>query len=83
MHLILPLTLTPLQVMIGGYDIKKYTQKSVRKCIGIVPQDTVLFNDTILHNIKYGRMDATMDEIYAAAEAAQIRTFVESLPEKW
>ena len=52
------------------------------KCIGIVPQDTVLFNDTILHNIKYGRVEATMEEVYAAADAAQIRAFIESLPEK-
>lgn len=75
----------PLQgeVSIGGYNIKRYTQKSVRQCIGIVPQDTVLFNDTILHNIKYGNMDATMEEVESAADAAQIRTFVESLPEKW
>jgi len=75
----------PLQgeVRLGGYDVKRYTQRSVRRCIGIVPQDTVLFNDTILHNLKYGRMDATMEEVEAAADAAQIRTFIESLPEKW
>ena len=42
----------------------------------------MLFNDSILHNIKYGRMDATIEEVYAAADAAQIRTFIESLPEK-
>ena len=42
----------------------------------------MLFNDTILHNIKYGRVEATMEEVYAAADAAQIRTFIESLPEK-
>ena len=70
-------------VRMGGYDIKQYTQKSVRQCIGIVPQDTVLFNDSILHNLKYGRMDATMEEVEAAAEAAQIKTFIESLPDKW
>ena len=67
----------------GGHDIKQYTQKSVRSCIGIVPQDCVLFNDTILHNIKYGRLDATFEEIQAAAEAAHIKTFIESLPEGW
>jgi ATP-binding cassette subfamily B protein len=43
----------------------------------------VLFNDTILHNLKYGRMDATMEEVEAAAEAAQIRSFIESLPDRW
>jgi ABC-type transport system involved in Fe-S cluster assembly fused permease/ATPase subunit len=70
-------------VEMGGFDIKNYTQKSIRGCIGIVPQDTVLFNDTVLHNIRYGRYDATMEEVEAAADAAQIRTFIESLPEKW
>jgi ATP-binding cassette subfamily B protein len=64
-------------------DIKKYTQKSVRKAIGIVPQDTVLFNDTILYNIQYGNFDATFEQIAAAAEAAQIKNFIESLPDKW
>jgi ATP-binding cassette subfamily B protein len=51
--------------------------------IGIVPQDTVLFNDTILHNIKYGKLDASMEEIKRVAEAAQIKDFIESLPEGW
>lgn len=49
----------------------------------MVPQDTVLFNDTILHNVKYGRMNATMEEVIQAAESAQILAFIESLPEKW
>lgn len=70
-------------VQINGFDIKKYTQRSVRKAIGIVPQDTVLFNDTILHNISYGDLGASFDEVVAAAEAAQIRSFIETLPEKW
>ena len=70
-------------VRINGLDISQYTQKSVRQAIGIVPQDTVLFNDTILHNISYGRLGASFEEVVAAAEAAQIRAFVESLPEKW
>jgi ABC-type transport system involved in Fe-S cluster assembly fused permease/ATPase subunit len=70
-------------VRLNGMDIAQYTQKSVRQAIGIVPQDTVLFNDTILHNISYGRLDASFEEVVAAAEAAQIRKFVESLPEKW
>lgn len=70
-------------VLINGQDIKKKTQKSVRQAIGIVPQDTVLFNDTIRHNISYGNFDASFDEIVKAAEAAQIRPFIESLPEKW
>ncbi len=75
----------PLQgcVKLGDYDISKYTQHSVRYMIGIVPQDTVMFNESILYNIRYGRLDATDEEVYAAAEAAQIRTFIESLPESW
>ena len=71
------------QVLIGGHDIRHKTQKSVRAMIGCVPQDCVLFNDTIGYNIKYGKMDATQEEIEAAAEAAQIKTFIESLPEGW
>lgn len=70
-------------IRIGGHDIKKYTQLSVRKYIGIVPQDTVLFNETLLYNIKYGRPDATFDEVNEAAEFAQIKQFIEGLPNKW
>lgn len=70
-------------VMIGDRDIKNHTQQSVRSLVGIVPQDTVLFNESIAYNIKYGKMDATQEEIEQAAEAAQIKTFIESLPEKW
>jgi ATP-binding cassette subfamily B protein len=57
------------------------TQKSVRACIGIVPQDTVLFNDTIAYNIAYGRPGASQEEIEAAAKAAQIHDFITSLPD--
>ena len=64
-------------------DIKQYSQRSVRELIGVVPQDTVLFNESILYNIKYGRRDSTFEEIEAAAESAQIKKFIESLPEKW
>jgi ABC-type multidrug transport system fused ATPase/permease subunit len=71
------------EVNVGGYNIKNYTQKSVRSAIGIVPQDCVLFNDTIYYNIQYGRQSATREEVLAAAEAAQIRDFVEELPEGW
>jgi ATP-binding cassette subfamily B protein len=70
-------------VALGGTDIKTVTQTSVRGVIGVVPQDTVMFNDTILHNLMYGRMNATMEEVEAAAQAAQIKTFIESLPEKY
>ncbi len=70
-------------MLINGHDIRTHTQKSVRHAIGIVPQDTCLFNDTILYNINYGDLNATFAEVVAAAEAAQIRTFIESLPDKW
>lgn len=65
------------------YVLQTHTQKSVRHAIGIVPQDTCLFNETILYNINYGDLSASFEEVVAAAEAAQIRTFIESLPEKW
>jgi len=71
------------QVKIGGYNVRNYTQKSVRKAIGIVPQDCVLFNDTIFYNIQYGRQSASREEVIAAAEAAQIKEFVEALPDGW
>ena len=50
-------------VKLDGHDISQYTQESVRGAIGIVPQDTVLFNDTILYNIQYGRRDASFEEV--------------------
>ena len=70
-------------VTIAGHDIKLCTQRSVRGLIGIVPQDTVLFNDTILYNIQYGRQGASREEVEAAAAAAQIKDFIDSLPEGW
>jgi ATP-binding cassette subfamily B protein len=71
------------RILINGQDIKDATQKSLRAAIGIVPQDAVLFNDTIYYNIAYGRPDATMEEVIAAARAAHIHDFIESLPEKY
>ncbi|WP_066452789.1 ABCB family ABC transporter ATP-binding protein/permease [Castellaniella caeni] len=68
-------------VCINGRDIREYTQDSVRAHIGIVPQDTVLFNDSIGYNIAYGRPGATQDECIAAAKAAHIHDFVMSLPQ--
>lgn len=70
-------------VLIDGQDIRSVTQKSLRAAIGIVPQDTVLFNDTILYNIRYGRIGATEEEVYQAARLAKIHDFVESLPLKY
>jgi ATP-binding cassette, subfamily B, heavy metal transporter len=68
-------------VLIGGADIRNVTQSSLRSAIGIVPQDTVLFNDTIYYNIRYGRPDAAREEVVAAAQAAHIHAFIESLPD--
>jgi ATP-binding cassette subfamily B protein len=66
---------------INGQDIRSVTQASLRASIGIVPQDTVLFNDTIYYNIAYGRPDASHDDVIAAAQAAHIHEFIESLPQ--
>ncbi|HSD99868.1 MAG TPA: ABC transporter ATP-binding protein/permease [Burkholderiales bacterium] len=68
-------------VRINGVDIRDVTQSSLRAAIGIVPQDTVLFNDTIYYNIQYGRPDATREEVIAAAQSAHIHDFIQSLPE--
>ncbi len=68
-------------IRIDGQDIRQGTQTSLRHAIGIVPQDTVLFNDTIEYNIAYGRPGASRDEIIAAARAAYIHDFIMSLPD--
>ena len=67
-------------IAINGHDIRQLTQASLRSAIAIVPQDTVLFNDTIYYNINYGRPDATREEVFAAAEAAQLAEFISILP---
>jgi ATP-binding cassette subfamily B protein len=68
------------RILVNGQDIRGVTQTSLRAAIGIVPQDTVLFNDTIYYNIAYGRPGATREEIISAAQAAHIHDFIESLP---
>ncbi|WP_431479316.1 ABCB family ABC transporter ATP-binding protein/permease [Massilia eburnea] len=68
-------------ITIDGQDLRDITQHSLRHAIGIVPQDTVLFNDTIEYNIAYGRPGASKDEIVAAARAASIHDFIASLPD--
>ena len=68
-------------VRVDGDDIRAVTQASLRAAIGVVPQDTVLFNDTIRYNIAYGRPDATDAEVVAAAKLAQVHDFVEKLPD--
>ncbi len=65
---------------IDGQDVRDVTQNSLHKAIGVVPQDTVLFNDTIGYNIGYGRDEATQADIEAAAKSAQIHDFIQSLP---
>ncbi len=68
-------------VRINGSDLRALRQASVRAAIGIVPQDTVLFNDTIFYNIQYGRPTAPREEVIAAAKAAHIHAFIERLPD--
>ncbi|MRR50261.1 MAG: ABC transporter ATP-binding protein/permease [Rhodocyclaceae bacterium] len=68
-------------IHINGVDIRKLTQSSLRAAIGIVPQDTVLFNDTLYYNIHYGRPTASHEEVLAAAQAAQLHDFVQGLPD--
>lgn len=68
------------RILIDGQDISQVTQQSLREAIGIVPQDTVLFNDSIYYNIQYAKPDASRDEVIQAAKLAHIHTFIESLP---
>ncbi len=69
------------RLLIDGQDVRDVTQESLRRQIGVVPQDTVLFNDTIRYNIGYGKAGATEDEIIAAAKMAAIHEFILALPE--
>lgn len=68
-------------ITIDGQDVRDLTQHSLRAAIGMVPQDTVLFNDTIAYNIRYGRPSASEEEVLAAAEVAQIGHFISALPD--
>jgi ATP-binding cassette subfamily B protein len=68
-------------ISIDGQDIKSVNQQSLRRAIGIVPQDTVLFNDTIVENIRYGRPDANNEEVQQAIDLAHLRSFITSLPD--
>ncbi len=69
------------RILIDGQDVRDVTQASVRRQIGMVPQDTVLFNESIAYNIRYGRPEATEDEVRQAADMAQISDFIKSLPD--
>jgi len=70
-------------ISIDGQDLREVTQSSVRSALGVVPQDTVLFNDTIYYNVAYGRPEATREEIENAARVAHIADFIARLPEGW
>jgi len=69
------------RITVNGRDVRDVTQASLRACLGIVPQDTVLFNDTVFYNIAYGRPDASRAEVIEASRAAHVHDFISSLPE--
>ena len=71
------------RISVNGQDIRSLRQGSLRSAIGIVPQDTVLFNDTVLYNIQYGRTSAPPEEVIEAARAAHIHDFIESMPDRY
>jgi ATP-binding cassette, subfamily B, heavy metal transporter len=71
------------RILVNGQDVRDVTQRSLRAAIGIVPQDTVLFNDSIFYNIQYGDPEATREEVIEAARSAHIHDFIESLPDKY
>jgi ATP-binding cassette subfamily B protein len=68
-------------VLVDGHDVRSYRQADLRAAIGVVPQDTVLFNDSIGYNIAYGRLGATPEQVEEAARLAQIHDFIMTLPE--
>ncbi len=70
-------------IRVDGQDIRSINTRSLREAIGVVPQETLLFNDTIAYNIAYGRIGATMDDIIAAAKAAHIHELIDSLPQRY
>ena len=69
------------RILIDGRDIRKFDRRNLRECFGMVLQDTWLFNGTIMENIRYGRLDATDEEVIAAAKAAHAHRFIQTLPE--
>ncbi|KAK9247220.1 P-loop containing nucleoside triphosphate hydrolase protein [Lipomyces tetrasporus] len=71
------------RILVDGQDIRDVNLESLRKSVGVVPQDTPLFNDTIEHNIRYGRMDASAEEVRQAAERAKIDRLINDLPDGW
>ena len=71
---------TPLAITVDGHDIRQVNLRDLRRAIAIVPQEVVLFNDTIAYNIRYGRWDASEEEVVEAAKAAQIDDFIRTVP---
>lgn len=69
------------RILIDGHDIRDFNRRDLRECFGMVLQDTWLFNGTIMENIRYGRLDATDEEVIAAAKAAHAHRFIQTLPE--
>ena len=70
-----------VRILIDGHDIREFDRRNLRECFGMVLQDTWLFNGTIMENIRYGRLDATDEEVIAAAKAAHAHRFIQTLPE--
>ena len=71
------------RILIGDQDIRHVTVDSLRRSIGIVPQDCVLFHNTILHNVAYGRLSASHDEVMGAVEMADLRGSIEAMPDRY
>ncbi len=70
-------------VLVDGIDVRDWSQHSLRREIGVVPQDTVLFNDSLLHNLRYGQPEASDEQVRAAVQFAQLDGFIERLPKGW
>ena len=71
------------RITIDGQDLRDVQLESLRQAIGVVPQDTPLFNSDIMHNVRYGRLDATDDEVKEACRKANVYHTIDSLPDKW
>ena len=71
------------RILLGDQDISDVTLESLRRCIGIVPQDSVLFHDTIYHNLSYGRLSASREEVMGAVRMADLEDSIEAMPDKF
>lgn len=70
-------------IKVDGHDLRDVNLRELRDALGVIPQDTILFNETILYNIRYGRPDATMEEVQIAATKAELHEMIERLPDKY